>query len=73
MTLEVGWNVQPWVGGLTWTRGTTAWWGRWKGLEGGRSAGFEFPALKGGKKKVVESVVGESGGVPKAAGASPIV
>lgn len=79
MTLEVGWNVQPWVGALTWTQwanpGLGRW--RWKALVGGRSLGFEFPALKGGTKKKVEAegVVGGSGsrGTPKAGEASPIV
>jgi len=66
VTLEVGWNVQPWVGPLTWTQWTP--WGRWKGLMGGRSEVFDFPPLKA---KKVESV--GRGGTPKAAGASPIV
>ncbi|KAJ4993399.1 signal peptidase subunit [Stagonosporopsis vannaccii] len=46
VTLELGWNVQPWVGALTWTNWRTV--GVWKGLEGGRSASFDFPEL--GKK-----------------------
>ncbi len=72
MTLEVGWNVQPWVGALTWTRRRPFWLngGRWKGLSGGRSEAFGFPALKGKRKETVAS--GE-GGVPKAAEASPVV
>ena len=48
VTLELGWNVQPWVGALTWTNWQTL--GVWKGLEGGRSEPFEFPAI--GAKKV---------------------
>ena len=75
MTLEVGWNVQPWVGVLLWTnwRG----WGRWQAVRGGRSAAFEFPPLKG--KKVDASAKAaaereESGkGVPKAGEATPVV
>lgn len=47
-TLELGWNVQPWVGALTWTNWQTL--GVWKGLEGGRSEPFEFPEI--GAKKV---------------------
>jgi signal peptidase complex subunit 3 len=47
--LELGWNVQPWVGALTWTNWQKV--GAWKGLEGGRSEAFEFPAI-GAKKKV---------------------
>ncbi|KAF2096153.1 signal peptidase 22 kDa subunit [Rhizodiscina lignyota] len=43
-TLELNWNVQPWVGALTWTnRGD---YGLWKGLTGGRSKSFDFPGLK---------------------------
>jgi len=59
-TLEINWNVQPWVGALTWgTAGrdggaSTAgpWWRRalvglsWKRIEGGRSKAFNMPALK---------------------------
>lgn len=43
-TLELHWNVQPWVGALTWTNRQN--FGRWKGLKGGRSKSFEFPAIK---------------------------
>lgn len=67
VTLEVGWNVQPWVGALTWTMPEGRAWGRWEGVKGGRSEAFDLPALKGRK---VESVARES---PKAAEASPIV
>ncbi|KAF3009685.1 hypothetical protein E8E13_008466 [Curvularia kusanoi] len=48
VTLELGWNVQPWVGALTWTNWETV--GVWKGLEGGRSEAFAFPEI--GAKKV---------------------
>lgn len=48
VTLELGWNVQPWVGALTWTNWQTV--GVWKGLDGGRSESFEFPEI--GAKKV---------------------
>jgi len=67
VTLEVGWNVQPWVGALTWTMPEGRAWGRWEGVKGGRSGAFDLPALKG---KKVESVARES---PQAAEASPIV
>lgn len=43
VTLELGWNVQPWVGPLTWTNWGTV--GAWKGLEGGRSEAFDFPEI----------------------------
>lgn len=66
-TLELGWNVQPWVGALTWTNNASGpgraaasgvtgslaalvqKLGRWRPLEGGRSAAFDFPPLKGKK------------------------
>jgi signal peptidase complex subunit 3 len=41
--LELGWNVQPWVGALTWTNWEKV--GVWKGLEGGRSKAFAFPEV----------------------------
>ncbi|KAL9063097.1 MAG: hypothetical protein Q9157_008422 [Trypethelium eluteriae] len=43
-TLELNWNIQPWVGALVWTN--RADFGLWKGLKGGRSKSFDFPALK---------------------------
>ena len=48
VTLEIGWNVQPWVGALTWTNWEKV--GAWQALEGGRSEAFTFPAI--GDKKV---------------------
>ncbi|KAJ9659452.1 Signal peptidase complex subunit [Coniosporium apollinis] len=44
VVLELGWNVQPWVGALTW-RGWRDW-GVWKGLKGGMTERFEFPGIK---------------------------
>ena len=69
VTLEVGWNVQPWVGALTWTMREGEGWGRWKGLRGGRSEVFEMPGLKG--KKI--ETTGGAGGVPRGGEASPVV
>lgn len=43
-TLELAWNVQPWVGLLTWSRPTD--FGAWKALKGGTAGPFTFPALK---------------------------
>ncbi|KAF1812184.1 signal peptidase 22 kDa subunit [Eremomyces bilateralis CBS 781.70] len=43
-TLELAWNVQPWVGALTWSRDAD--FGVWKKLKGGRTKAFTFPALK---------------------------
>jgi len=70
VTLDVGWNVQPWVGALTWTRGEGQGLGRWKGMRGGRSKAFDMPALKG-KIASSETVVGK--GKPKAAEATPVI
>jgi len=50
-TLELAWNVQPWVGALTWatagpgiSRGS--FWRTWRGIRGGTSEDFAFPALQ---------------------------
>lgn len=48
-TLNLHWNVQPWVGAMVWTNKADI--GRWAGLGGGISEGFEFPALKGSPVK----------------------
>jgi signal peptidase complex subunit 3 len=50
VVLQVGWNVQPWVGALTWTNWETV--GVWKGFVGGQSEAFVFPEI--GKKTVVD-------------------
>ncbi|KAI9697508.1 MAG: hypothetical protein M1820_007774 [Bogoriella megaspora] len=52
-TLELHWNIQPWVGALVWTNRNT--FGVWKGLQGGRSETFDFPALKGSEKVGAQS------------------
>ena len=61
VTLELGWNVQPWVGALTWTNWQTL--GVWKGLEGGRSETFAFPEIGAKKvdKKQLETEKGAEG------------
>ncbi|MCJ1446650.1 MAG: hypothetical protein MMC23_007156 [Stictis urceolatum] len=66
VTLEVGWNVQPWVGALTWTQRTPFY--KWAGMSSGRSEAFDLPVLKG--KKVETTGSGE---VPAAGKAEPIV
>ncbi|KAK3171458.1 hypothetical protein OEA41_003542 [Lepraria neglecta] len=71
VTLEVGWNVQPWVGALTWTLPEGTQLGRWKGVKGGKSKVFNMPALKG-KSANSETIVA-SGGTPKAAEASAVI
>jgi signal peptidase complex subunit 3 len=61
VTLELGWNVQPWVGALTWTNWQTM--GVWKGLQGGRSESFAFPEIgaKTVDKKALETEKGAEG------------
>ena len=71
VTLEVGWNVQPWVGALTWTFGEGKGFGMWKGVRGGRSKVFAMPQLKG-KAASSTSIIGAQG-IPEAAGATPVV
>ncbi|KAI1407276.1 signal peptidase 22 kDa subunit [Hypoxylon sp. FL1857] len=48
VTLHVNYNVQPWVGVLTWNQDFD--FGRWKKLGGGISSAFELPAFKSKKK-----------------------
>ena len=71
VTLQVGWNVQPWVGALTWTMPEGSDLGRWKGVAGGKSKVFDMPSLKG--KSASSVTVVPSGGTPKAAEASAVV
>lgn len=44
MTLRLHYNVQPWVGALTWNHNTN--YGLWKQLRGGLSKKFSLPPLK---------------------------
>lgn len=71
VTLEVGWNVQPWVGALTWTFGEGQAFGRWNGVQGGKSKVFDMPLLKG-KTASSATVVG-SKATPEAAEASAVI
>ncbi|KAL8656341.1 MAG: hypothetical protein Q9210_000331 [Variospora velana] len=71
VTLNIGWNVQPWVGALTWTMREESSWARWRGIKGGASKVFDMPPLK--VKGVNQEVVKGSGKPEKAAEASPIV
>ena len=49
-TLEVNWNVQPWVGALTWDKGYLgSRVGKWAAGSSGRSKSFDFPPLKGSR------------------------
>ncbi|RYP59437.1 hypothetical protein DL769_008525 [Monosporascus sp. CRB-8-3] len=45
VTLRVHYNVQPWVGVLTWDQDNADLW-RWKRMAGGASEAFSLPALK---------------------------
>ncbi len=71
VTLEIGWNVQPWVGALTWTLGEGQVLGRWKGIEGAKSKAFDMSPLK--KKNVGAEAVVSSGATPQAAEASAVI
>lgn len=51
--LKVHYNVQPWVGLLTWDQGQDI--GLWKKLTGGVSKKFQLPALKTKKKDAKKS------------------
>jgi hypothetical protein len=51
--LKVHYNVQPWVGLLTWDQGQNI--GLWKKLAGGVSEKFQLPALKTKKKDAKKS------------------
>lgn len=44
VVLKLHYNVQPWVGVLTWTPQIE--FGRWKKFKGGVSKVFKFPAIK---------------------------
>jgi len=56
--LELGWNVQPWVGALTWANKRT--YGAWEGLKGGFSEPFDFPEV-GKKMKDLDTEKGKEG------------
>ena len=71
VTLEVGWNVQPWVGALAWTLREGQGLGRWKGIKGGKSKAFDMPSLK--VKSVGSETIVSSGESPQAAEASAVL
>ncbi|EMD92386.1 hypothetical protein COCC4DRAFT_57941 [Bipolaris maydis ATCC 48331] len=72
VVLELGWNVQPWVGAPTWTNWNTI--GVWKGLEGGRSKAFAFPEVgaKAAKPKDLETEKGAEGYRLEVGGEAPM-
>lgn len=59
--LELGWNVQPWVGVLLWDNWKD--YGMWKGLSGGKSETFDFPEVgaKTAKKEKLDVEKGKEG------------
>lgn len=72
VTLEVGWNVQPWVGALTWAIPDGGGFGRWGGIKGGKSESFVLPGLKGAaKKENVDAVRGAES--PRQGSAKPVI
>jgi hypothetical protein len=71
VTLQVSWNVQPWVGALIWDKGFLGdRVGPWTPGKEGKSKPFAFPALKGSKPEVVRDKEPQT---PQAGKASPIV
>jgi signal peptidase complex subunit 3 len=55
VVLELGWNIQPWVGALMWSRKSDL--GVWKGTKGGLSEEFDFPPLKAAAKPAAMDTV----------------
>jgi hypothetical protein len=49
VVLKVHYNIQPWVGLLTWSWFPESDFGGWKKMKGGMSKAFSFPALKAKK------------------------
>ncbi|KIV92361.1 hypothetical protein PV10_06808 [Exophiala mesophila] len=71
-TLQVSWNVQPWVGALVWDKGILGnRVAKWEVGKQGQSGVFEFPALKGAKPETVRESNGPK--TPKVGSATPIV
>ena len=59
VTLQVSWNVQPWVGALLWDKGYLGpRVGMWMDGKVGKSRSFDLPALKGAKPEVVKDPEG---------------
>lgn len=72
VTLQVSWNVQPWVGALVWDKGYLgSRVGQWKNGKVGRSKSFDLPALKGSKPETVKDTDGPK--TPKGGQATPVI
>ncbi|KAF2801583.1 signal peptidase 22 kDa subunit [Mytilinidion resinicola] len=59
VVLELGWNVQPWVGALRWANYED--FGVWKGMSGGKSGVFSFPEIKKRKEADLKTEKGGEG------------
>ncbi|ETN36695.1 uncharacterized protein HMPREF1541_08973 [Cyphellophora europaea CBS 101466] len=71
VTLQVSWNVQPWVGALIWDKGFFgSRVGAWEPGKEGTSAPFSFPPLKGSKPDIVKNKEPQT---PEAGKATPVV
>jgi len=71
-TLQVSWNVQPWVGALVWDKGYLGGRvGKWEAGKVGASETFDFPPLKGSKTNVVKNEEGPK--TPSGGEAAPAV
>jgi hypothetical protein len=71
VTLQVSWNLQPWVGALVWDKGIFGQRvGPWPPGKEGTSKPFSFPPLKGSKPEVVKDTKPQT---PQAGSASPVV
>ncbi|KAF2705878.1 signal peptidase 22 kDa subunit [Pleomassaria siparia CBS 279.74] len=70
VVLELGWNVQPWVGALVWTNKKT--YGAWEGLKGGVTETFDFPEI-GKKMKDLEVDKGKEGYRLEVGGEHPVI
>ncbi|KAJ9617002.1 hypothetical protein H2200_000723 [Cladophialophora chaetospira] len=72
-TLQVSWNVQPWVGALVWDKGYLgSRVGQWEAGSVGRSDIFEFPPLKS-KTETVKDKEAPNTPKPKVGSATPVV
>lgn len=67
--MELGWNVQPWVGALVWANKLD--YGMWKGLKGGVSGAFKFPEI-GAKKANLDTEKGKEGHRLEVGGEHPV-
>jgi hypothetical protein len=71
VTLQVSWNVQPWVGALIWDKGYLgSRVGTWEADKPGRSKPFAFPPLKAPKAETVRQ---KSPQTPETGSAAPVV